>query len=248
MIEPHRAAVHDGAIAPRLAAIAHSVSVAQHQSQLKLRYLAQWKLMKRARFNAAKRLERKASAGLVTLALVALYGGLISVFNLMFKHRIGADTRDILEYVAVVSMWLTLIIGLTEQQKGHAAAARELHDCAREINDLQKQLAATHVQTEAEMRPFLDRYGDVVARCRQNHDDVDFELARQSPSREERVHAAEPPASDSDQPGTWWSRQVRLRYHVATYWFYAVIATTPMLVGAGLWLMLPTSPRLVPFS
>ncbi len=85
---------------------------------LKYKHLASWTLVKRARFNAAKRLERKSSAGIVTLAIVALYGGLISVFNLMFKHRVGADMRDVLEYVAVVSSWLTLIIGLTEQHEG----------------------------------------------------------------------------------------------------------------------------------
>lgn len=244
--QPPRHAHGEPAMLPRLAAVAHSVGVAQQQSALKARCLAQWKLMKRARFNAAKRLERKASAGMVTLAVVALYGGLVSVFNLMFKHRVGAETRDILEFVAVVSSWLTLIIGLTEAQKGHAAAARDLHDCAREINDLQKNLSAAVVQTEAEMKPFLDRYNAVIERCRYNHDDVDFDLARQSPSREERALAsgrqaagAAPEATEDGEGQSWWGRQARLRWHLTTYWFYAMIASAPMVVGLLLWLVLP---------
>jgi hypothetical protein len=39
---------------------------------LKDKHINDWKRVKRARFNAAKRLERKQSAGIVTLAIVAL--------------------------------------------------------------------------------------------------------------------------------------------------------------------------------
>ena len=211
------------------------------QHPLKRKLGNDWKVVKRARFNAAKRLERKQSAGIVTLAVVALYGGLISVFNLMFKHRVGADTRDVLEYVAVVSSWLTLIIGLTEQQKNHGANARELHDCARDVNDLQKQLAATPIVSEQQLGWFLDRYKAIMHNCRANHDNIDYQLAEASPSRDER--------RDIEQSGRWNPRaadKARWRadswYWVNTYWFYVAIALAPPLVGLVLWCLVPAAP------
>ena len=211
------------------------------QHPLKRKRLEDWTLVKRARFNAAKRLERKQSAGIVTLAVVALYGGLISVFNLMFKHRVGADVRDVLEYVAVVSSWMTLIIGLTEQMKSHGANARELHDCAREVNDLQKELAATPVHDERALAPFLQRYARLIEKCRPNHDDVDYTLAERSISRGERERLAASGQWDERRHG-WQLWRARMTYHWATYWFYVVISLVPPVVGVMLWWLVPGAP------
>lgn len=212
--------------------------LAQHP--LKWQLVNDWKLVKRARFNAAKRLERKMGAGMVTLAIVALYGGLISVFNLMFKHRVGADTRDVLEYVAVVSSWLTLIVGLTEQLKGYGDTSRELHTCAREVNDLQRHLAATPIVAEGQLAPFLAGYREAIARCRTNHDEIDYRLAEACPSRsEQRVLEAQ----GKWDPAAFRRRELwaRSTYHLATYWFYVAIWFAPALVGFALWLLLPAS-------
>jgi len=210
------------------------------QHPLKRSHLWGWNMVKRARFNASKRLERKQSAGTVTLAIVALYGGLISVFNLMFKHRVGGDTRDILEYVAVVSSWLTLIIGLTETMKGHGANARELHDCARDVNNLQKQLAATAIWDEQAIQPFLARYREIIERCRPNHDNVDYRLAELDLTRGERERLM----LTEDWDERWHARQLlwaKICYHVSTYWFYAMIWSAPPLVGLILWWLVPAS-------
>jgi hypothetical protein len=211
---------------------------AGQQHPLKWKHVEDWKLVKRARFNAAKRLERKQSAGIVTLAVVALYGGLISVFNLMFKHRVGADVRDILEYVAVVSSWLTLIIGLTEQQKNYGANARELHDCARGVNDLQKQLAASPIQSGSDLAPFLQRYNFLVDRCRPNHDDIDYRLAEATIPKDERARlVAARQASEAQLK--WALRKARALYHLNTYWWYVAVGLAPSIVGLALWLMVP---------
>lgn len=207
---------------------------------LKRSHLAGWMLVKRARFNASKRLERKQSAGIVTLAIVALYGGLISVFNLMFKHRVGADTRDVLEYVAVVSSWLTLIIGLTETMKGYGANARELHDCARDVNTLAKELAATPIHDERALQPFLGRYREIIERCRPNHDDIDFRLAELDMPRGERERLIAQGQIDERTLAREMLR-ARLAYHLSTYWFYVVVWLAPPLVGLALWWLVPAA-------
>ncbi len=210
------------------------------QHPLKRKHQESWTLVKRARFNASKRLERKQSAGIVTLAVVALYGGLISVFNLMFKHRVGADTRDVLEYVAVVSSWLTLIIGLTEQQKNYGSNARELHDCARDVNDLQKQLAATPVHTEQQLQFFLGRYRDIMEKCRPNHDDVDFALAEATLSKGEQQTLKQNGQWD-EAAQKWRTAWARFHYQFNTYWFYGTIWLAPPLVGLILWWLVPAA-------
>ena len=208
---------------------------------LKHKLLNSWTLVKRARFNASKRLERKQSAGIFTLAIVALYGGLISVFNLMFKHRVGGDTRDVLEYVAVVSSWLTLIIGLTEQQKNYGSNARELHDCARDVNDLQKQLAATPIHGEQQLAPFLSRYREIMEKCRPNHDDVDFELAEASLSKGEQQALKQ--AGQWDQTAQYRRRfWAGFHYWLNTYSFYIAIWLAPPLVGFFVWWLVPAAP------
>ncbi|MFM9940043.1 MAG: SLATT domain-containing protein [Hyphomicrobiaceae bacterium] len=223
---------------PRVVAAGFGPSPLQ---RLKDKHISDWKLVKRARFNAAKRLERKHYAGIVTLAIVALYGGLISVFNLMFKHRVSADLRDVLEYVAVVSSWLTLIIGLTEQQKNHSANARELHDCGQAVNDLQKQLSAAPIASERDFAPYLGHYRAIMERCRPNHDDVDYRLAEVTPSREERQALQERGEWD-DSRLRRERRWAQMRYDINTYLFYASIWFTPALVGMVLWWLVPAAP------
>lgn len=227
-------------IAPNVVPGPFTAAPGAAQHPLKWQLINDWKLVKRARFNAAKRLERKNGAGMVTLAIVALYGGLISVFNLMFKHRVGADARDVLEYIAVVSSWLTLIIGLTEQLKGYGEASRELHGCAREVNDLQRHLTATPIADERQLAPFLIGYREAIDRCRPNHDDVDYRLAEACPSRSEQRALEAQGKWDADQfrRRELWARGC---YHLATYWFYVAVWFAPALVGLALWLLLPAS-------
>ena len=74
----------------------------------KAKLLHDWQLVKRARFHAADRLERRGSASLITLSMVALYGGLITVFVLIFKDSLSAHGRNVLDWMSVVANWLTL--------------------------------------------------------------------------------------------------------------------------------------------
>ena len=188
--------------------------------------LRHWKLVKRARFNAAKRLERKSSASITTLAVVAFYTGSASLFTLTFRDAIPPQTTAILDFTAQFFGFFTLLIGLIEQLKDYPSKARELHDCARKINALQKQLEVTQIGSPAELQPFLDRYDQYITECRSNHDDVDYRLAE--------AQAPVKPGAEADSALRW----AKTGYQLGTYWFYALIWVSPPLVALALWALL----------
>ncbi len=199
------------------------------QRSAKDKYLRSWKLVKRARFNAAKRLERKQHASIMTLAVVAFYTGSASLFTLTFRDVLPEQTRTICEFVSQFFGFFTLIIGLIEQQKDYPSRARELHECARKINALQKHLEATHIAHPEQLLPFLDRYDRFIAECRHNHDDIDYDLAK-------AIAPIDVESGRDDRQPLWLARGA---YHLSTYWFYASIWVAPPIVAFTLWLLLP---------
>lgn len=197
------------------------------QGPVKDKYLRSWKLVKRARFNAAKRLERKQNASIMTLAVVAFYTGSASLFTLTFRDALPGQTRTICEFVSQFFSVLTLIIGLIEQLKDYPSRARELHDCARKINALQKHLEATHIEHAEQLLPYLQSYDQCIAECRHNHDDVDYGLAQ----------AMAPGHAGAERDLSLWL--AKAAYHASTYAFYASIWIAPPIVALTLWLLLP---------
>jgi hypothetical protein len=195
--------------------------------------LRDWKLVKRARFNAAKRLERKQDASIATLAIVAFYTGSITLFTLAFKDGLPEHTRSVLEFVSQFFGFFTLIVGLIEQLKDYPGRARELHECARRINALQKQLAATPIARDSELVPFIQAYDRFIADCRPNHDDVDYALAAAAGRRGED----DGPFSPSGRRHLW----ARFRFSLNTYWLYVAIWVAPILVAAALLAWLPVA-------
>ena len=128
------------------------------EPDLKAKLLSDWQLVKRARFQAADRLGRRNSASLFTLSMVALYGGLITVFVLIFKDSLTSHMRNICDWVSVVANWLTLTFSLTEQIKDYSGQSRALHECAQKVNDLRKHLQATPISASQQLIPFVKAY------------------------------------------------------------------------------------------
>jgi SMODS and SLOG-associating 2TM effector domain family 5 len=149
-----------------------------HEPEMKAKLLRDWQLVKRARFHAADRLEKRNFWSLITLSSVALYGGLLTVFVLIFKDSLTPHVRSIFDWMSAVASWLTLTFSLTEQIKNYNGKARELHDCARRVNDLRKRLDATYIPARHNLIPFIDAYDNIISECEPNHDGLDFEIAR----------------------------------------------------------------------
>ncbi len=210
--------LHSAAQARRAAQYAPIV-----EPDFKAKLLADWQLVKRARFEAAERLAQRNSLSLFTLSMVALYGGLITVFVLIFRDSLTPHARSICDWIAAVASWLTLTFSLTEQIKDYSGQSRALHECAQKVNDLRKHLQATPINTSQHLIPFVKAYDAIISECGPNHKRLDYEIGRLSGAR----------ALDGLGPKAHAARLRRLRTQslVATYGIYVVMCLAPAIAG-----------------
>ena len=207
------------------------------EPEMKSKLLADWQLVKRARFQAADRLNRRNNASLVTLSTVALYGGLITVFVLIFKDSLTPHMRSICDWISAVANWLTLTFSLTEQIKDYSGQSRALHECGQKVNDLRKRLQATPIADSRQLIPFVQGYEAIISECQPNHDELDYEIARLGGSR----------PLDGMTAKEMRARVFRLRLwsKFKTYAIYVVMCLAPAIAGWLAWLILPT-PMMAP--
>ncbi len=213
-------------------------SYERREPEQKAKLLKDWQFVKRARFHAADRLEKRNFWSLITLSSVALYGGLLTVFVLIFKDSLTPHVRSIFDWMSAVASWLTLTFSLTEQIKNYNGKARELHDCARRVNDLRKRLEATPIPTSQALIPFLREYDMIVSECEPNHDALDFEVAR----------------FDGREPVSGYSREQKMRRRAAlkawskikTIAPYILMSGAPALAGLIAYALLPLPPGALP--
>ncbi len=204
-----------------------------HEPEQKAKLLYDWQLVKRARFHAADRLDRRGSASLITLSMVALYGGLFTVFVLLFKDSLSAHMRTIFDWMAVVANWLTLTFSLTEQIKDYRGQSRALHDCAQQVNDLRKRLQVTPISSPQQLIPFVEAYETRIRACGPNHDTLDYDIARHSTSK----------GLDGMTPAETAVRLRRLKMwsRLSTYWVYVLMSAAPLLAGLVAWALVPAA-------
>ena len=201
------------------------------EPEQKAKLLADWQLVKRARFHAAARLGRRNSASLITLSTVALYGGLVTVFVLIFKDSLTPHIRSICDWVSVVANWLTLTFSLTEQIKDYGGQSRALHECAQQVNDLRKRLEATPINSSRQLIPFVQEYDTHITACGPNHDDLDYHIGRLAGGRPvDGLSAAEAAAK---------LRWLRAWSRISNSTIYVVMSLAPLIAGLTAWLLVP---------
>jgi hypothetical protein len=103
--------------------------------------LRDWKLVKRARFNAAKRYERKNDASILAFAIAGMTGFLVPVFVLIFKEDLSTHQRNALEFTSQITGAMPMILGLVEQAKEHSEKSRRFDLCGRQVNSVLRKLA-----------------------------------------------------------------------------------------------------------
>ena len=198
--------------------------------RLKSKLLYDWRLVKRARFNAAKRLRNRYEAGQFAFAISGIYGFLVPLFLLQFDSYLTNFASIVISFVAAVAGALSFTIAMQYQQKDFKVRANQMHDCARRINNLSRHLAATQISSSEDLRPFIHHYDDLLAGC-ENHDDIDFAMARLTENakrlgtREHRI----------------WKRErlfLRVELYRQTYTICVIVWALPLMIGTIIWLIL----------
>ena len=203
---------------------------ADEADRLKRKLLSDWRLVKRARFNASKRLRNRYEAGQFAFAVSGVYGFLVPLFLLQFDGYLTNFAAMVISFVAAVAGALSFTIAIQYQQKDFKLRAGQLHECARRINNLSRHLAATPVNRTEELRPFIHHYDEVLSTC-ENHDDVDFALARLTDN---------PRKLDAEQLAEWKQERWRQKWRLyrQTYTVCGIVWLLPLLTGLLVWMAL----------
>lgn len=197
------------------------------------KYLRDWKVVKRARFNAAKRFERRQSASTLAFVLAGVVGFLLPFYVLLFKDALAVHTKNVLDFTAYVTGALSLLVGLIEQAKDYPAKARRFDLCGRRVNALVRRLSFAAPQ-DYDLYPLIEQYEQALEECGENHDDIDFDIALAQQQLDE--------AFDKESAKRELQR-LKLIETATIYWLYAATWVTPALVGILLWWTLyPASP------
>ena len=198
------------------------------------RYLRDWKHVKRARFNAAKRYERKQSASTIAFALAGIVGFLFPIYALVFREALTVHSKNVLDFTAFVMGGLSLMLGLIEQAKDYPAKARRFDHCGRRVNRVLRRLTITPTTCDANLEPLIDEYEKALDECGENHDDIDQDIAK----AQERLDNA--PSEIEEARAEKKIARLKRRERLQIYWLYVTTWVLPLLM-ASLLLLFGTS-------
>jgi hypothetical protein len=191
--------------------------------------LGDWQLIKSARFNAAKRLERRQNASTLAFAVAGVFGFVLPFFLLRFDSALSQHARNVVDFTAFLSGALSLTLGLVEQAKNYPSRARRFDLCGRRINDVRKRLQVSSAATDMELSPFLEEYAKALEDCDENHEEIDLELAR-------AWHEWNARRTDAAAHKAYCRVRRRLTWQI--YRLYAVVWGLPPLIGFLTWIFL----------
>lgn len=203
--------------------------------QKKAEYAAHWRLVKRARFNAAKRLERKHRASTMAFVITGIIVFLSLPFELLFDDNLSLFTKRIFQFCGYIIGVLSLTIGIVEQAKNYPSRARHFDLCAKKINTIIRDLETSMMLTMDDLKPFIQRYEKALEEYEENHDDLDYSIAKATDDFE-TAHPALRATCRSKLSA------LRLLEHGEIYWIHATTWILPILAGILIWsFMAPTS-------
>jgi SMODS and SLOG-associating 2TM effector domain family 5 len=177
---------------PSNAAWQHGADLDDHLADLRRDYLHDWAIVKRARFNAAKRYERKQQASNLAFATLGVVGFMLPYFLLNFHDLLSATTHKLLDFVGYATGLFALVIGLVELARGYESMARRLNTSALEVNSALRKLRATPRIDQDTLNHLVAEYEAALERCDINHDDIDREIAQAQQSHHETRAAPQP--------------------------------------------------------
>ncbi len=139
---------------------------------------ATMRLVKAARFNAAERLERKATVSLFTQSTVALYFVGLAMWQAVYADQIVDVTNRLITFIQLVSSVFTLMLGLLEALNDYKMKAHHLHNCGLGVSELAQELRIAKPTAAAVVQDFRRRYNDLMKACPVNHSRIDYLFAK----------------------------------------------------------------------
>ncbi|MEL7047534.1 MAG: SLATT domain-containing protein [Pseudomonadota bacterium] len=180
--------------------------------QLRREFLDETRLMKRVRFNASERLRKKHEAGELTFVLCGVFGFLVPFFTLLFSAELSELVTKVVTFTSLTIGLIAYGVTLHYQQQNFKDRAERFHVCGMQINNLRRSIKATKVTRLEQLKTFYGYYDQILRGC-ENHDDVDYELAKDKSRRS----------------------LLKLRLFVATYSLGPLIILIPSAIGFMIW-------------
>lgn len=210
--------------------------------QARAKYLRDWRIVKAARFNAAKRLERKQGASLIAFALAGTAGFVVPFFTLLFADRLLPHTKSVLDFASYVSGALSLSIGLVEQARNHPAASARFHKCGLAVNSVLRRLRNAPLPDEALLNALTQEYEQALIECDANHDEIDQEIAAardaleyaKGQARQHGLPVIDARVEDLERR----LRRLKALELLHIYWLYGLVWLGPAILAVGVWLAL----------
>ena len=187
------------------------------------KYMSDWRLVKRARFNAAKRCQHKQDASTTAFALAGLIGFLVPVYTMTFADAIAPFTKNVFDFTAYIIGALSLVLGLIEQSKDYPSKARRFHECGLAVNRALRRMRSDPPADHAGLMQLVEDYEQAIEACGDNHSDLDYSIA----------FAMENQRSPGGQNGDLFL--LRLQEQFEVYGLYAVVILIPAAIGFGIW-------------
>ena len=178
--------------APYESAQRGSVDAYDRLEDLRKQYLHDWTIVKRARFNAAKRYERKQQASNLAFATFAVFGFMLPYFILTFGSLLSEETKKLLDFVGYSTGLFAMVLGLVEQARGYEAISRRINKSALEVNSVLRKLRAAQALNHETLGGMVADYEAALERCDVNHDDIDSEIAVAQQRHHENRRAERP--------------------------------------------------------
>ena len=191
--------------------------------------------MKRARFNAAKRYERKHSASTIAFAIAGIVGFLVPFYSLLFRDVLTVHTKNVLDFTAFVIGALSLTLGLIEQARDYPDKARSFNLCGRRVNSVARRLTTSPTMHDDQLQELVTQYEAALEECADNHDDIDYEIAK----AQEEIAETQGPAKREATKRLW---KLRWLERLQIYWLYGATWVCPLFIGILLWIFAPVPP------
>lgn len=185
----------------------------QEASREAERLAATMRLVKASRFNAAERLERKATVSLFTQSTVALYFVGLAMWQAVYADQIDDVTNRLITFIQLVSSVFTLMLGLLEALNDYKMKAHHLHNCGLGVSELAQELRIARPSDPTVVQDFRRRYNELMKACPANHSRIDYLFAKLDGKGDRAGFAA-----------------IYARYIIDVYGLYALFLGVPPLL------------------